>query len=154
VFFLAVLVVAMFGGGVTRVVLVLGLLAWPPTARTTRAMYLSLREVEFVEASQALGFRTLHVMFREILPNAIAPIIVLMSLGVAQAVVIEASLGFVGLTDPSIISWGKMLSDAQDYLSVAWWVSVVPGAGIFLLVMGVNLVGDGINDALGAQSRR
>ena len=115
-FFLAVLIVALFGGGIDRIILVIGLLSWPPTARTARAQFLSLRELEFVEAARALGFNSRHVIFNEILPNAAPPIIVLLSLDIAQAVLLEAGLGFVGLGDPSVVSWGTMLSDAQAYL--------------------------------------
>jgi peptide/nickel transport system permease protein len=147
-FFLAVLIVALFGGGLDRIILVIGLLSWPPTARTARAQFLTLREQEFVEAARALGFSARHVILREILPNAAPPIVVLLSLDVAQAVLLEAGLGFVGLGDPSVVSWGTMLNDAQAYLRAAWWVSVVPGFAIFALVMGANLIGDGLNDAM------
>jgi peptide/nickel transport system permease protein len=147
-FFLAVLIVALFGGGLDRIIAVIALLSWPPTARTTRAQFLTFREHEFVEAAQALGFGSRHVILHEILPNAAAPIIVLLSLDVAQAVLLEAGLAFVGLGDSSTVSWGTMLNDAQAYLRAAWWVSVIPGIAIFMLVMGANLLGDGLNDAL------
>jgi peptide/nickel transport system permease protein len=147
-FFLAVLIVALFGGGIDRIIAVIAVLSWPPTARTTRAQFLTFREHDFVEAARALGFGSRHMILHEILPNAAPPIIVLLSLDVAQAVLLEAGLGFVGLGDSSTVSWGTMLNDAQAYLRAAWWVSVVPGIAIFALVMGANLLGDGLNDAM------
>ena len=146
-FFFAVLVVAIFGTGLDRIVIVIALLSWPAIARTARVQFLALRETEFVEAARAIGFNSFYLIFREMLPNAAPPLIVLLSLDVAQAVLIEASLSFLGLGDPSVISWGKMISDAQAYLHQAWWLSVLPGVAIFLLVAGANLIGDGLNDA-------
>ncbi len=147
-FFLALLIIALFGGGIDRVILVIGILSWPPTARLVRAEFLSLKQREFVEAARALGQSNLAISFREILPNALPPAIVTGSLDVAQAILLEASLSFFGLGDPNLVSWGGMLNSAQAFLRQAWWMSVFPGTAILLSVLAFNLFGDGVNDAL------
>ncbi|MFG1955458.1 ABC transporter permease [Micromonospora sp. NPDC048830] len=146
-FILALVVVAMIGGGIDRIIAVIGLLSWPPAARIVRAEFLSLREQEFVEASKAVGLRTRTTIFSEILPNALPPVVVIASLDVAQAILLEASLSFLGLGDPDVVSWGTMLHQAQQYLREAWWLSVFPGMAIFLAVLAFNLLGDAFNDA-------
>ena len=147
-FFLALVVVAIIGGGTEMIILVLGLVSWPATARIIRAEFMSLREREFVEAARAMGFSNRYIIFSEILPNALPPAIIRTTLDVASAILIEASLSFFGLGDPSVASWGQMLNRAQPYLATAWWLSVFPGLAIFLAVLGFNLIGDALNDAL------
>lgn len=147
-FFLALVVVALFGGGIGKLVLVIGVLSWPPTARLVRAEFLSLKQREFVEAARALGLSSPAIAARQILPNALPPAIVAGSLDVAQAVLLEASLSFFGLGDPTMVSWGGMLNTAQPFLRRAWWMSMFPGLAIFLAVLAFNLFGDGVNDAL------
>lgn len=146
-FILALVVVAMLGTGIDKIILVIGFLSWPPAARVIRAEFLSLKRQEFVEAAHSIGVRTRSVIFREILPNALPPVIVVASLDVAQAILLEAGLSFLGLGDPSVMSWGTMLYQAQRFLAQAWWLSVFPGLGIFMVVLGFNLVGDGVNEA-------
>ncbi len=148
VFFLAVVVVALLGGGVDRIIIVLALLSWPQSARVVRAEFLSYREQEFVEAAKALGFSRTHIIFSEILPNVLPIIFVVLSVNIATAILVEAGLSFLGLGDPSVITWGQMLRDAQQWLSDAWWISVFPGIAIFLAVLSFNLLGDGLTDAL------
>jgi peptide/nickel transport system permease protein len=147
-FFLALVIVALFGHGIEKVILVIGGLSWPPAARLIRAEFLSLKNREFVEAARALGLSDFIIGFRHILPNAIPPAIVTGSLDVAQAILLEASLSFFGLGDPNFVSWGGMLNVAQPFLRRAWWMSVFPGMAIFLAVLAFNLFGDGVNDAL------
>jgi len=147
-FIMALIVVAIFGASVWNVIWVIAVFSWPVTARLVRAEYLTLKEREFIEAAKALGARDLKIIFREILPNAAPPIIVNSSLQVGSAILTEAGLSFLGLTDPSMISWGYMLYNAQRFLRQAWWMATFPGLSIFLTVLGVNLVGDGLNDAL------
>ncbi len=147
-FVLALLVVALFGRGLAKLVLVIGLLAWPQAARLVRGQFLAQTSSPYVDAARALGLPGWRIIFSEVLPNILAPVIVLASLDVAQAILLEASLGFFGLGDPNLVSWGGMLNQAQAYLRTAWWMSVFPGLGIALAVLGFNLVGDGLNDAV------
>lgn len=152
-FFLALLVVALIGRGLEKVILVLGLLGWPLIARLIRAEFLSLREREFVEAARALGMSGWRITAQVILPNALPPAIVAASLGVGEAILLEAGLSFFGLGDPNLVSWGLMLQNAQGFLRRAWWMAVFPGLAIFLAVLGFNLLGDGLNDALNPRLR-
>ena len=147
-FFLALLVVAMLGTGVMKIVLVIGLLGWPEVARVVRAQFLTLREREFVLAARAIGASHLKVIFGEILPNAIPPAVVVASILVARAILLEAGLSFLGLGDPNLISWGSLLSEAQERIGASVWLALFPGMALSLLVLCVNLFGDGINDVL------
>ena len=147
-FFLALLVIAMLGTGVMKIVLVIGLLGWPEVARVVRAQFLTLREREFVLAARAIGASHVKVIFDEILPNAIPPAVVVASILVARAILLEAGLSFLGLGDPNLISWGSLLSEAQERIGVSLWLALFPGMALSLLVLCVNLFGDGINDVL------
>ncbi len=153
-FFLALLIVALAGRGLWKIIAVLAILGWPLTARLVRAEFLSLREREFVEAARALGMSDLRVAVRVILPNAIAPALVAATLGVAEAVLLESGLSFFGLGDPNLMSWGVMLQNAQGFLRRAWWMAVFPGLAIFTAVLGFNLFGDGLSDALNPRLRQ
>ena len=152
-FFLALLVVAMFGHSLWNIVAVLALLSWPPVARVIRADYLSLKNREFVLAARCVGSGGLRIIAREILPNALAPAIVIGSLQVSQAILTEASLAFLGLGDPDLPSWGELLVDAQRFLTRAPWLAYFPGIGITMAVVGFNLLGDGLAYALDPRSR-
>jgi peptide/nickel transport system permease protein len=147
-FFLALLVVAIFGQTLVNIIFVLAILSWPPVARIVRAQYLTLKEREFVLAARLIGVPTWGIIVREIMPNALAPTIVLGSLQVSQAILLEASLAFLGLGDPNLPSWGTLLVDAQRFLGTAPWMAVFPGVAITLAVIGFNLLGDGIARAL------
>ncbi len=147
-FFLALVVIAFFGSGLDRLVLLLGITSWPLLARVIRAEALSLRHREFVEAAQVHGASRTRVLLREVLPNALPPGLALLGLVVAQVILIEASLGFLGLGDPNVTSWGALASEAQRFLRQAWWLSLFPGLAILLAVLGFNLLGDAITDAL------
>lgn len=146
-FVLALLVVALFGSGLWKLILVIGILSWPQAARVVRGQFLALRGAAYVDAARVLGLRDMRIVFSEILPNVLAPVVVIASLDVAGAILLEASLGFFGLGDPNLVSWGMMLNNAQAHLREAWWTSVFPGLGISLAVLGFNLTGDGLNDA-------
>jgi peptide/nickel transport system permease protein len=152
-FFTSLIIISLFGTGIEKIILVLGFLSWPPTARLIRAEFLKLKSREFVEAAQALGMSPLRICFRQILPNAISPAIVVGSLDIAQAILLEAGLSFFGLGDASLVSWGTLLFNAQQFLRHGWWLSTFPGAAIFLAVISLNLVGDGINEALNPKMR-
>jgi peptide/nickel transport system permease protein len=147
-FFLILTIVAIFGGSLTNVMLVIGLTIWPSTARLMRAEFLSFREKEFVQAARSIGAGDRHIMFREIAPNAIFPAIVNASLQVGSAILTESALSFLGLGDPNNVSWGFMLNDALSSFLRAWWMALFPGLMITLVVISFNLIGDGMNDAL------
>jgi peptide/nickel transport system permease protein len=152
--FLIVLVVAaIFGADLRLVVVVLALVGWPATARLTRAQFLALGEREFVVAARSLGAGDGRIIGREILPNALAPIVVAGSLQIPAAILSEASLRFLGLADPNRVSWGGMLNQAQNFLQQAWWMPVFPGVAIFLTVLSFNLAGEALNEALAPRGR-
>lgn len=146
---LALVVMAMTGPGLVNVILVLGFTSWVPYARVARAKVLSLKEREFVEASQALAAGSWRVMLRHVLPNIISSIIVIASARVASAIVAEATLSFLGLgVGASTPSWGASLADGRTYLLIAWWPATLPGLAIMLTVLAINLIGDGLRDKL------
>ena len=147
-FFLAVLVIALFGSGLDRLVLVLGLTSWPPIARVVRAETLSLARREFVEAARALGAPGWTVLARQILPNALPAALVVISLNAGTVVLMEAGVAFIGLGDPGVMSWGYLASNAQRFLRVAWWLALFPGLAMALATLGLNLLGDELNDLL------
>ena len=141
--------------GVTLVVLISAFFTWPVMYRIVRGVVLSLREREFVDAARSVGAGPFTIMFREILPNLISPVIVYASLMVPQAILFEAYLSFLGLGVPdSIPSWGRMISDGSAIYDVAWWLIVFPGIILLLTVLAFNLLGDGLRDALDPKSDR
>lgn len=136
-------------GGVLAIVLVIALLSWLPVARLVRASFLSLRETDFVEAARAMGTPTARLMARHILPNSMSPIIVAATLRVASSIVTESGLSFLGFgVQPPVPTWGNMLQAAQDQMTTAPWTAIYPGLMIFLAVIAINYVGDGLRDAL------
>jgi peptide/nickel transport system permease protein len=137
------------GGVFLLIVIVIGGLRWMPVARLVRAQFLSLREKEFVEAARALGASRGRLMLRHILPNALGPVIVAGTIEVANAIIAESTLSFLGLGfPPDIPTWGRVLYDAKDYLDIAPHWALFPGAAIFLAVLSINFIGDGLRDAL------
>jgi peptide/nickel transport system permease protein len=147
--FLIVLVVAaIFGADLRLVVAVIAAVSWPTTARLTRSQFLALAEREFVTAARGLGSSDPRIALRQILPNALAPIVVTASLQIPAAILSEASLRFLGLSDPSRLSWGAMLNQAQNFLQQSWWMAFFPGIAIFLTVLSFNLAGEALNEAL------
>jgi peptide/nickel transport system permease protein len=137
------------GGVFLLIVIVIGGLRWMPVARLVRAQFLSLREKEFVEAARALGASRTRLMARHILPNALGPVIVAGTIDVAAAIIAESTLSFLGLGfPPDIPTWGRILYDAKDYLDIAPHWAIFPGAAIFLTVLSINFIGDGLRDAL------
>jgi peptide/nickel transport system permease protein len=152
-FFLAVIVIALFGAGLDRVILVLGLTSWPVIARVVRAETLSLARREFVDAARALGASEARALARHVLPNALPAALVVISVNAASIILLEAGLGYLGLGDPRMMSWGYLANNAQRFLRVAWWMVVFPGVAIGSAVLGLNLLGDALND-LEAHLRR
>ncbi len=152
-FFLAILLVAFFGANVVNIVVAIGILSWPEVARIVRAEFLALKDRQFVAAARVGGAGTATLIFVEILPNAMGPVIVNATLQVGQAMLLEAGLSYLGLGDPRQISLGLMLYQAQEIMRTAWWATAFPGLFIFLAVLSVNLVGDGLNDVLNPRAR-
>ena len=147
-FILAAVIVALSGTGLTQVVAVIVLLAWPQIARITRGEVMRVKQLEFVDAVRCLGVREWTILATEVVPNAMAPVLAAGTLVVAQAILLEASLSFLGLSSADIVSWGRMLNAGQRFLFNAWWMSVFPGLAIFLTVLAFNLLGDAIGSAL------
>jgi peptide/nickel transport system permease protein len=151
--FLLVIVIVAIGQPSVRVTtLAIGIASWPTVARLVRAQFRSLREAEFVGAARSLGYGAPRIIFREILPNAMAPIIVTASVMVANAILTEAGLSFLNMGDPNLISWGSMIGDGRPLLRTAWFLTALPGGAIALTVLSLNLVGDGLNDVLNPRS--
>ena len=153
-FFLAVVVIALFGAGLDRLILVLGLTSWPTIARVVRAQTLSLSRREFVQAARALGATDARLLLRHVLPGALPSALVIISLNAAGVILLEAGLSFIGLGDPQRMSWGYLASNAQRFLRVAWWVALFPGVAIGLAVLGLNLLGDALNELLDPRAQR
>jgi len=147
-FILAAVIVALSGTGLMQVVAVIVLLAWPQIARITRGEVMRVKQLEFVDAVRCLGRREWEILAKEVVPNAMAPVLAAGTLVVAQAILLEASLSFLGLSSADIVSWGRMLNAGQRFLFNAWWMSVFPGLAIFLTVLAFNLLGDAIGSAL------
>ena len=147
-FVFVIVLVAIFKPTIETIVVTIGIVSWPPIARLVRAEFLSLREREFVQSCVVIGMSEPRIILTQILPNCLAPVIVLASIMVATAILIEAGLSFLGLGDPNVMSWGKMIGDARDSLRTAWYLSAIPGVAILLTVLSINLVGEGLNDAL------
>ncbi|MGE5507277.1 MAG: oligopeptide ABC transporter permease [Chitinophagales bacterium] len=147
--FLLIILAAYFKTTVLGVMVIIGLTGWMSVARLVRGEFLSLKEKEFTEAARALGFSDARIIFRHILPNAMAPVIVSATLNVGYAIIYESALSFLGVgIQPPAASWGNMLTNAQDYIWNAPWLAIWPGAMIFLTVLAFNFIGDGLRDAL------
>jgi peptide/nickel transport system permease protein len=150
----ALAIMAVLGPGLTSLLIALGLTNWSFTCRIARASALSLKSHGYVQAARVLGYGDLRIMITQLLPNMLGPIIVIGTLGMGGAVLAEASLSFLGLgIRPPYPSWGSMLSEARDQITTAPWLSIFPGLAIFLTVLGLNLLGDGLRDILDPQSR-
>ncbi len=151
---LAITFIAIVGGGLRNMILLLIISQWVQYARLVRGSVLSLRDREFIQSAQAIGVSDLNILFRHLLPNLIGPVVVLMTLNVANNILLESSLTFLGLgVDPLTPSWGGMLADGRTYLQNAWWVSFFPGLAILSTVLGLNLLGDWLRDSLDPTDR-
>jgi len=153
-FALAIVLLAIFQPSLFYIILTIAVVSWPPVARLVRGEVLSLRTREYVEAAVLSGQTSLQIIIRQVLPNALPPIIVLASLMVATAILLESSLSFLGLGDPNVMSWGYMIGAARTVLRTAWWLSFIPGIAILLTVLALNLIGEGLNDALNPRLSR
>mgnify|MGYP005841591635 CR=1 FL=1 len=154
-FFLILTIVALLGPNIINVMIVIGVTSWMGTARFVRAEFLSLRGRDFVTAATALGARDGRIIFRHMLPNALAPVFVAATLDVATAILVEAGLSFLGFgVQPPAPSWGNILTEGRLYIFDAWWLTIFPGAAILLTVLAFNLFGEGLRDALDPRLRR
>ena len=151
-FILAALIVALIGAGLDRVIAVIALLAWPQTARLMRAQVLRVKQLEFIDAARCMGVGEWRIMFGEVIPNAFAPVLATATLTIGDAILIEAGLSFLGLSDPSTVSWGRMLSTGQRYLFEQPWLSIFPGLAIFVTVLVFTVFGDVLNKVLNPRS--
>jgi len=152
-FLLILVLVAIFSPSAVNIVIAISVSTWPPVARLVRAEFLSLREREFVQACIVLGMSRPRIILTQVLPNSLAPVVVISSVMVASAILNEASLAFLGLGDPNIMSWGTMISIGRNSLRTAWYMVAIPGIAIIVTVMALNLVGEGLNDALNPRLR-
>ena len=153
-FILLVVLVAIFTPSISSIVVAIGIVSWPPLARIVRGEFLSLRSREFVQAAVVIGQSNMRIIVTQVLPNSLSPVIVSASLMVATAVLLESALSFLGLGDPNQMSWGYMIGAARTVIRQAWWMSFFPGIAITLTVLALNLVGEGLNDALNPRLAR
>jgi len=149
----AMVVVTLFSPSLVTVTLAIGIVSWTSTARLTRAEFLKYRGLEFVRAERAIGARDARIIWKVILPNALPPLIVSATLAVGAAILFEAGLSFLGLGDPNQMSWGLMIGSSRQYVLSCWWAVAFPGLAIFVTVLAVSLIGDGLNDALNPKLR-
>ena len=152
---LALAVVALLGASLRNLIIVMSITTWMIYARVVRGLSLALREQEFVQAARALGAHDVRIIARHVLPNVLAPIMVIWTLEVARVILMESALSFLGLgVPPPTPTWGRMLAEGRDYLTVAGWISIFPGVAIMLTVLGINFLGDGLRDLLDPRLRQ
>jgi peptide/nickel transport system permease protein len=152
-FLFAILLVAVLTPSIRNVIIAIAVVSWPPMARLVRGEFLSMRSREFVLACVSMGMSNARIILRHILPNTLSAIIVTGSLMIATAILIESALSFLGLSDPNTMSWGFIIGSGRTALRSAWWVCTIPGIAILVTVMAINLVGEGLNDALNPRLR-
>ncbi len=153
-FVLLMVLVAFMQPSLSSTVIGIALITWPQVARVVRGEFLSLRGREFVQAARTLGMGDARIIFTQVLPNALPPIIVVGSMMVGSAILTESALSFLGLGDPNLLSWGSMIGGSRSAMWVAWWTTVLPGLAIMITVLALNFIGDGLNDALNPRRRR
>lgn len=149
----AMVIVAVFSTDVIVVILAIAVTTWTTEARLTRAEFLKIKEREYVMSARAIGARNLRLITQVILPNAMPPLVIAITLRVGITIIYEAALSFLGLTDPDVITWGKMIGLSRDFFFDAWWTVTFPGVAILLVVLCIALVGDGLNDAFNPKLR-
>ncbi|WP_421995294.1 ABC transporter permease [Reyranella sp.] len=146
-------IVVILGSTLENIVIAIGVVSWTPIARMTRAEFLALRDREFVQACRSMGMGNGRIIATEILPNALPPVIVLSSLVVAGAILFESAVSFLGLGDPNLASWGRLVGDGRLLIRTSWYICAIPGVAIMVTVLCLNLIGDGLNDALNPKLR-
>lgn len=150
----AMVLVTLFAPNLITISISIGVVSWPSVARLTRSEFLKIREREYVMAARSIGSRNGRIIWRVILPNALPPLIVTATLIIGVAILFEAGLSYLGLSDPNIMSWGFMIGSSRDYIFESWWAVTFPGVAIFLTVLAVSLVGDGLTDAFNPKLRQ
>lgn len=153
-FVLLLALVAIFGSTIENIVIAIGVVSWTAPARMVRAEFLTLRQREFVDAARNLGVGNASIIFREILPNALPPVVVFASVVMATSILMESALAFLGLGDPNYASWGNMIGQGRAVLRTDWYCSVIPGVAILLTVLSFSLMGEGLNDALNPRQKK
>ncbi len=151
---LAMVLVAVFTPSLYTITIAIGVVSWPATARLTRAEFLRIKELEYVKAARTIGAGNQRIIWKVILPNALPPLIVSATLVIGVAILFEAGLSFLGLGDPNVMSWGLMIGASREYIIDSWWSVTFPGLAIFITVLSVSLIGDGLNDALNPKLRK
>jgi len=149
----AMVIVAVFGADLITVIFAIGITTWTTEARLARAEFLKIKAREFVSAERAIGATDMRLMLRVILPNAMPPLIIAITLRIGVCVIYEAALSFLGLTDPDVMTWGKMIGLSRDLFFEAWWTVTFPGLAILITVLCIALIGDGLNDAFNPKLR-
>lgn len=152
-FVLLLALVAIFGSSIENIVIAIGVVSWTAPARMVRAEFMSLRGREFVDAARNLGVGNLSIIFREILPNALPPVVVFASVVMATSILMESALAFLGLGDPNYASWGNMIGQGRAVLRTDWYCTVIPGMAILLTVLSFSLMGEGLNEALNPRQK-
>jgi peptide/nickel transport system permease protein len=152
-FILAAIIVAFAGAGTFRVIAVIALLSWPQVARVMRGEVMRIKALDFVDAARCLGIREQAILWGEVVPNGLSPVIALGTLAVGQAILLEAALSFFGLTSPDVPSWGLLLNSGQRFFYQAWWLSVFPGIAILITVLAFNLLGDCFGQAFNPRAK-
>lgn len=150
----SMVIVALFGASLLTVTFAIGVVSWTAVARVTRSEFLRIREMEYVAAARSGSAKDAYLIFRVILPNALPPIIVQANLMVGSAILFEAALSFLGLSDPNVMSWGQVIGSNREYILDAGYAVAIPGIAIFLTVLAISLIGDGLNDALNPKLRQ
>ncbi|MGX1307239.1 peptide/nickel transport system permease protein [Amorphus suaedae] len=146
-------IVAILGQTIGNITVAIGIVMWPPIARLTRGEFLALRDREFVQACRSMGMGDIAIMAGEILPNALPPVIVLSSLIIGSSILFESAISFLGLGDPNVASWGALIGDGRTLIRRSWYICAIPGLAIMFTVLAMNLIGDGLNDALNPKLR-
>ncbi len=153
-FFLILMVIAFVGPSIINIMVIIGVTSWTDVARLVRGEVLALKEREFIQAARVIGMKDSRIILRHLLPNALGPVLVVATLGIGGAILVESSLSFLGLgVQPPTPSWGNMLEEGKDHLTDAWWLITFPGMAIFLTVLGYNLLGEGLRDLLDPRLR-
>ena len=150
-FILAIVLLSIFGVSVTKMVVCISIVSWPPVARIVRAQMLSLRQRDFVASCRLIGMSRFRIIVTQMLPNSLAPVFVMASMITASAILIEAALSFLNLSDPNLMSWGRMIGNGRAALRTAWYLVALPGGAIFVTTIALNILGEGVSDALNSR---
>jgi len=154
-FLLALIIVTILGPNIYNIILAIGVTSWPGIARMTRATTLSVKQQTFIEAAKVLGLSDIKIIFSELLPNSLPPVIPYITLQISSNILVEAGLGFLGVSDPNVPSLGMLLNNAQQHILMnVWWMSVFPGVILSLMILGFNLLGDGLIEYMNPRLRR